>query len=477
MITAARMAAVDRNAEALGVPRRLLMESSGNAIAAAARELVGAGERVAILAGRGNNGGDGLAAARFLSDFDVTVTLVGHPDRIGTEIARANWDALRGAELPTRTVTDASQVSLPQAALVVDALLGTGLEGPPREPVRSTIEAVNAHEATVLAVDVPSGLDPDGGEGGLAVDADAVVTFHDRKPVHAALDVPVTVADIGIPRAAERFVGPGDAMSIAGRSPASHKGDHGRVLVVGGGPYVGAPALTAIAALRAGCDLVEVAVPSAIADTVASYHPEFIVRRLPGDRLEPSHLDLLEEAIAAADVVALGPGLGRDPDTEAAVGELLEAVERPTVVDADALRVLPTADPAGPVIATPHAGEFAAMGYEPPDDWREREAATHAAARDLEATVLLKGRYDVIADGSSVRVNRTGNPWMAVGGTGDVLTGAVAALRCRTDALTAAAVGAWANGRAGDRLAEADTGFLASELADELPRGLARPTP
>ncbi|MFP4590301.1 MAG: NAD(P)H-hydrate dehydratase [Halobacteriales archaeon] len=476
MITAARMAAVDRNAEAIGVDRRLLMESSANAVAGAVREHAGVGERVEIIAGRGNNGGDGFAAARFLSDFDVRVTLVGHPERITTDIARANWDALQAAEVPTTVVHDSTDVDPPAGAVVVDALLGTGIRGPLREPIRAAVEAINHASGTVIAVDVPSGLDPDGGPAAeVAVAADAVVTFHDRNPVHADLDAPVTVADIGIPAAAERFVGPGDVLTLAERDPAAHKGDHGRALVVGGGPYVGAPALSAIAALRAGCDLVEVAVPAAIADAVASFHPEFIVRQLPGDRLEPTHLDLLGDAIEAADVLAVGPGLGRDPDTEAAVADLLAGVDLPTVVDADALRVLPSVDPAGTIVATPHAGEFAAMGFEAPSDWREAEVAVQEAARELDATVLLKGRYDVVADPSTVRVNRTGNPGMAVGGTGDVLAGAVASLCCRADPLSAATVAAWANGRAGDRLAGAGYGFLASEVADELPHALADP--
>lgn len=477
MLTAARKAAIDRNAEALGVSRRLLMESAGNAIAQTVRSHASAGTGVTVLAGRGNNGGDGFAAARFLSAYDVSVTLCGHPDRIESEIARANWAVLEEAAIPTTSVTVPTDLDAPTTPIVVDALLGTGIDGPVREPVRSAIQAINAAAGTVISVDVPSGVDPDTGDvDDVAVEPDAVVTFHDRTPAHDQLDAPVTVADIGIPEAASRFVGPGDVHAFRRREASAHKGDHGRVLVIGGGPYVGAPALSGLAAYRAGCDLVEVAVPETIADSVASYHPEFIVSRLPGDRLESAHVQSLDDAATEADVVVIGPGLGAHRETTTAVETFLNGFDGRVVVDADALEALPAVDVPGSVIATPHAGEFEAMGFSAPADWRAGETAVAEAARSLDATIVLKGQYDVIADGSATRVNRTGNPGMTVGGTGDVLTGAIAALRCRGGALDAAAVGTWANGRAGDRCAESGYGFLASEVADELPAAVHETT-
>lgn len=471
MISSARMTAIDRNAAALGIPQRSLMESAGNAIAREVREVAEADDHIHVIAGRGNNGGDALVAARFLDDNPVRVTIVGDPATFTTDIARANYETLVAAEMELSIVRDATQLDAFGEDILIDGLLGTGIDGSIREPVRSAIEAINSADATVISVDVPSGIDPDGrGDPDIAVAAERVVTFHAMKPGLTVLDVPITVADIGIPQAAERFVGPGDLLSVLDRRAQSHKGDHGRILVIGGGPYVGAPALSAIAALRGGADLVEVAVPASIADAVAGFAPELIVRPLPGDRFEPTHVDLFEEAIERADVIAIGPGLGDDPETHSAVVHLLEGFDGRVVVDADALEILPDATTAADIIATPHGGEFADMGFERPADWRAGEQRVAEAATSLEATILLKGRYDVISDGTQTRINRTGNPGMTTGGTGDTLTGVVAAFFARLPAIDAAAAGAYVVGAAGDRCAEQiGYGFLASDVATAIP--------
>ena len=285
MITTDRMAAVDANAAALGVPRKQLMESSGNAVAHAVRDLADSGARVTILAGRGNNGGDAFAAARFLDgagprptadrdaersgrEYEVRVLLLGRAETISTDIARENWDALREADYHTEEVRDSRNLDLADPDVVIDAMLGTGIAGDLREPEATAVRAMNESDATVLAVDVPSGVDADSGESGAgAVEADHVVTFHDQKPGLDSLDAEIRVADIGIPRAAERFVGPGDL--AVERDPHSEKGDSGRVLVIGGGPYTGAPALTAEASLRAGADLAFVSVPERVFEPLA----------------------------------------------------------------------------------------------------------------------------------------------------------------------------------------------------------------
>jgi len=253
------MAQVDANAAALGVPRKQLMESSGNAVAREVRGVADPGDRVVVVAGRGNNGGDAFVAARFLTASDVSTLLLGRPETITTDIARENWAALRRAEHDVRVVTDSAAFELPDADVVVDAMLGTGVSGALREPAATAARAINGADATVVSVDVPSGLDAETGElPEHSVEADRVVTFHDTKPGLDELDAEVTVADIGIPAAAEQFVGPGDLLAL-GRDPDSHKGDHGEVLVVGGGPYTGAPALAAQASLRGGADLARVA--------------------------------------------------------------------------------------------------------------------------------------------------------------------------------------------------------------------------
>ena len=473
MISSEEMAVVDANAAALGVPRKQLMESSGNAVARVVREMVDPGDSVALVCGRGNNGGDAFVAARFLSSYDVTVHLLGREATISTDIARENWDALEAAEMDARKVRDSASLSLGDPDVVVDAMLGTGATGALREPEATAARAINDGEAPVVAVDVPSGVDADTGEAdGIAVEADRVVTFHDAKPGLEALEASVTVADIGIPAAAEEFVERGDLLRLS-RDPAAHKGDFGEVLVVGGGPYAGAPALTARAALRAGADLAYVACPDPVADEVQGYSENLIVEALPGDRLAPDHVGDLTERAADVDCVVLGPGLGSHERTLAAVEGFLEGFEGTAVVDADALRVVPGVETDATLLCTPHQGELERMGGETADDPAERADLVAAFADEIDATLLVKGAQDVISDGTTTRRNRTGNPGMTVGGTGDVLAGVCGAMACTLETPEAAAVAAYANGRAGDIVAE-DRGYglTATDLPDAVPRAL-----
>ncbi|GGJ09018.1 bifunctional ADP-dependent NAD(P)H-hydrate dehydratase/NAD(P)H-hydrate epimerase [Halobellus salinus] len=473
MISRDRMAAVDRNAAALGVPRKQLMESSGNAVARAVRRGAAPGAAVAVVAGRGNNGGDGLVAARFLDDYEVTVHLLGRPATIRTRIARENWDALRTAAYDTRTVTDSADFDLGDPDVVVDAMLGTGVTGDLREPEATAARAMADATATVVSVDVPSGVDADTGEaGGVAVDADRIVTFHDRKPGLDGLDAEVTVADIGIPAAAERFVGPGD-LRFLDRDPDSHKGDAGEVLVIGGGPYTGAPALSGQAALRAGADLVRVACPSSVTEAVQGYTENLIVRPYDGDRLTPERVDDLLAAADGHDAVVLGPGLGDHTRTETAVRAFLSEYDGVAVVDADALAAVPHTDTDATLVCTPHQGELRGMGGDTAADWRTRAELVAEFAADLGHLLLVKGPYDIVSDGDETRVNRTGNAAMTVGGTGDVLAGAAGALSCVLPPPQAASVAAYATGRAGDAAAEErDRGLLATDLLNRLPAAL-----
>ena len=478
MLTADRMAAVDANAAALGVPRKQLMESSGNAVARVVRTLVDPGSRVLAVCGRGNNGGDAFVAARFLADYDVETVLLGRPRGIGTDIARENWAALQAAELPTTTCPDSSaaeDLPVESADCVVDAMLGTGVTGALREPEATAARVINASDATVLAVDVPSGVDADTGEAaGVAVDADHVVTFHDTKPGLPSLAVDVTVADIGIPPAAERFVGPGD-LPTRTRDPTSHKGDHGEVLVVGGGPYTGAPALAAQAALRAGADLVHVAVPESVAPQVQGYSENLIVHPLAGERVSPASVEPVVDLAAGVDCVVCGPGVGSHPETHTALASVLGSLAGRVVVDADALAVVADAETDATLVCTPHQGELETMGGETAADRTRRAALVADFAADLGCTLLVKGADDVVSDGETTRINRTGTPAMTVGGTGDVLAGVVGALFAREPPVVAAAAGAYATGLAGERAAgRYDAGLVATDLLEWLPETLGK---
>lgn len=474
MISADRMAAVDRNAAGLGVPQKQLMESSGNAIARQVRALADPGDAVTIVGGRGNNGGDAFVAARFLDAYDLSVILLGRPEGITTTIARENWQALQNAEYAAESIRDSSEIELNSPDVLVDAILGTGITGAPREPERTAIAAINTSSATVLAVDVPSGLNADTGEApGIAVDADHVVTFHDMKPGLETHEN-VQVADIGIPEAAEFFTGPGDLLFL-GRATDTHKGDFGRIHVIGGGPYTGAPALAAQAALRGGADLAYVAAPEAVAPQIQGYSENLIVESYPGTHLTPDVVDQLLAEAAARDVVIVGPGIGEATETLEAVRQFLAEYEGRAVVDADALAVVPEVETAATLICTPHGGELEQMGGPTRQDWHEQADQLESFAASLGHTLLLKGVVDVISDGETTRANRTGNPGMTVGGTGDVLAGLAGSLLAVQSPMQAAAIAAYANGAAGDRIVDRQGyGLVASDLLDAIPPVLWR---
>ncbi|MFC3958139.1 NAD(P)H-hydrate dehydratase [Halovivax cerinus] len=485
MITGERMAAVDANAAALGVPRAQLMESSGNAVARVAREVAPDGGSIAVVAGRGNNGGDGFVAARFLggtggSDVvadgdgapavDVETILLGRAERIGTDIARRNWDALVAGDADVREVTDSSAFSLPDADVVVDAMLGTGISGDLREPIATAADAMAASDATVVSVDVPSGFDAsDPHSNANPVDADHVVTFHDEKPGLDALEADIRVVDIGIPAAAERFVGPGD-LGLARPSART-----GRAYVIGGGPYTGAPALASQAALRSGMELSFVAAPDRVADEIQGYAEDLIVQPYAGDRLTTDQVpDLVETAERYDDVVVLGPGLGSAEESLAAAREFLESYTGPAVVDAEALSVVPGLGTDATLVCTPNRRELARLGGPETDDLRAAADEIESFAADLGHVVLAKGEDDVITDGERTRISRVGVPGMAVGGTGDLLAGIAAGLLEHADPFEAACGAAYVNGRAGEVLAERwgagdGLGITASDLLTEIP--------
>lgn len=473
IMTSEEMRIVDLNAEFLGVPRLLLMENAGRSVADAVSKRVKVdGKRVVVFCGLGDNGGDGFVAARHLASFGakVTVILVGGEEGIRTEEARRNWNAVKAMfTVEKRVIRDSKdfeglEEELGNVEVVVDALLGTGVRGEVREPLASAIELINKIKGFKVSVDVPSGLNPDTGEvGGRSVKADLTVCLHSAKP--ALPDSPLTgeleVYPIGIPPEAELVAGPGDleAAKIK-RRPEAYKGEHGRVLVIGGGKnYSGAPALTALAALTTGVDIVVVAAPSSVADTIRAYSPNLIVSPLPGEVYCLEAVDKVEELMDRATALAIGPGLGLNDETVDAVAETLKLARKkgvPTVVDADALKVIPRkAEPltGDRMVLTPHQGEFLNLTGKNlvGKPLEEKIDAVREWSRRLGATILLKAHWDIISNGEKVKVNITGNPGMTVGGTGDVLTGCCAAiLSWGKDPFIAATAAAFINGKAGD---------------------------
>jgi len=440
VISAGRMRAVEENAGALGLPPLLMMESAGRALADVVRGYDPS--RALILCGKGNNGGDGMVAARYLQDLDV-VDVVYPPEAAGRASLLRSCPAVLH---PVRCPADVEPLKkvFDEADVIVDALLGTGAAGTLREPLQTLVDRANESPAPIIAVDIPTP----------GIKATRIISFH-RPKVEGA-----DVIDIGIPIEAEVCTGPGDLLLLPERAIGAHKGAGGEVLVIGGGPYQGAPYIAALGALRAGADIVRVASPAYIP------MPDLIYERLEGDRITEDHLETILALVDRADSVVCGMGLGTG--SHGVVVAVAEAAKK-AVFDADALaRPLPAAKE---TIYTPHAAEFARMtGIRPPTEVVARARSVKAAAR---GTILLKGPVDVISDGDRVRFNRTGTPAMTVGGTGDLLAGIAGALLCHLPAFDAACIAAYVNGRAGMRAAdERGYGMLATDMLEYLPRDL-----
>ncbi len=492
-ITSRNMRALEVNAEYFGVSLLQLMENAGHNVALEISSRFKTNRNIVIFCGLGGNGGDGFVAARHLSaiGFKVTVVLAGKGKDIAHEAALANWGTLQFlcGSISIYEVTDSSAIPKVEADVVVDALLGTGTKGKLKPPIAQIVDHINAIKAAKVAIDVPTGVDSDTGEVlGNAVKADVTVTFHRaKKGLEAAKKYAgeVVVRDIGLPRELETFAGPGDVLLVTKMRPLSaHKGDFGRLLVIGGSEvYSGAPTLVSLSALRTGVDIVYTAAPEKTARGIAAFSPDLIKLKLDGPHLNSGNMTMLKEYVDTVDAVVLGPGAGLHSETKIFVKNCVDAVEeagKPLLLDADGLKAF--ADFKRrlkvPLVLTPHAGEFAILtGKKLPENFEARVSEVQKTAAELGAVILLKGKVDVISDGKRVKLNFTGNPGMTVGGTGDVLSGVVGALLAqKADAFEAAVAGAFVNGAAGDFVA-ADVGYhmVASDLLEWIPQVLNDP--
>ncbi len=485
-ISALEMAAMDRNAIELGIQPVVLMENAGRGVAQEI-ERRRKPSSVLVLCGPGNNGGDGFVVARHLRNMGWRVSVLEIGEASKPE-AQLNRRILETGEVRAFRVADSSEMDsegIPDCfagqGVIVDALLGTGSRGAPREPMASVIRAANSADAMRVAVDIPSGVNADTGqrEGEFFV-SDLTVTFHCAKTglLKAGEAVgELVVADIGIPAEAETRAGPGDLYFIRdGRSEESHKGDNGTLLVVGGSrEYHGAPAICGLAAMRAGIDLVYLAIPEALREVVSSHSPSLISRCYAGDRLGREAVDAIVELAARADAVCMGPGLGTDEDTKAAVVDLVGKLgDKPLVLDADALKAV-APDPVrlnARTVVTPHGGEFRLLtGDDLPADLSERTEIVRDWSSRASCTWAVKGRYDIIAQGDRLKVNGTGTACMTVGGTGDCLTGVIGGLLARgNEAFRAAVAGCYVTGKAGE-LASRKRGchLLPTDVVEEVP--------
>lgn len=486
--------ALDRWAiEDLGIGGTELMERAGGGLAALVAERAPDG-LVAVVCGKGNNGGDGLVAARVLREHgrEVRVLLLGDPDDYKGD-ARANLERLPGAA-PGAFAPD----RLAGAAAVVDAILGTGFDGVPREPAASAIEAINdsAAMAEVVACDVPSGVNGSTGEvAGAAVRAAATATFHAGKPglwiapgkFHSG---EVRKVEIGIPPdgpAAESIglIERSVLDPIPRRATDSTKFSAGQVLVCGGSPgLTGAPCMSSEAAMRAGAGYVTALVPGSLDAIFEVRLLEVMTVPLPdeGGALTCAARDEVLERCARAGALVLGPGLGRAPETFEVVRSLAKSVPAPLVLDADGLnahagQLRALCERTAPTVLTPHAGELARLlETDSSEVAGHRLHSVRSAAAAARAIVLLKGDDTLVADPEGrVAVSRGGVPALATAGTGDVLSGVIGAfLAKRMDPFTATCAAVFVHAAAG-RLAAQEVGsegVMAHDVIERLPAAL-----
>jgi NAD(P)H-hydrate epimerase len=490
---AAVMRATDAWAiERRGIPSLALMERAGEGLARVIAEHVPEG-RIAVVCGKGNNGGDGVVAARLLRQAgrEADVLLVWPADALSGDAQ----EQLR--RLPGAAPMPYEAARLEGAGGIVDALLGTGAGGAPRDPLASVIAAIDAAGAPVVAADVPSGVDASTGEvPGVAVRAVATAAFHQGKPglwirpgkEHAGT---VAVVDIGIPQgapaeAAAGLLVPSVLTGLPRRGAASTKFSSGNVVIAGGSSgLTGAPCMSALAAMRSGAGYVTVAAPAPLELAFATRLLEAMFKGLPEAEggLAPYALDAALEAVARANAVVLGPGLGRRPGTQAFARELAARVEVPLVIDADGLNAFAgrleelQARPA-PTILTPHAGELGRLlELESAAVERRRLHHARAAAARAQAIVVLKGDDTIVAEPSGrAAVSPGGAPALATAGTGDVLSGVTGALAAKgLEPFHAACAAVFAHLRAGGLAAapHGPEGVIASDVIAALPAALS----
>lgn len=491
LTTAEQMRAADRKAMAMGLPGLALMEAAAAAAARAAQKMIVPGGRVVVVAGGGNNGGDGWGAARHLAARGMRVQV----------ISSADPNSLAGAALSQFQACTASGVkwelwqgSLPEADLVVDALLGTGTEGAPRPPADELIGAINQHQAPVLAVDIPSGLPADGQPpSGPVVKAATTVTFGLAKVglyssggrTHAGT---VIVDPIGLPPSLMKDTGiflntrEQAAAALPKRCSDSHKGTYGHGLLVAGSRGMsGAAMLAGEAALRSGAGLLTIACPQGINPVVEGGLWEALTLPLPETdqgTLAAAAADALTPLRGKFTAAAVGPGLGNNGDVRPCI-ELLLASDLPLAVDADGLNLLAPGIPtrSAPLVISPHPGEMARLlGNTSGEVLADPLVIARGAAREWQCVVVLKEASTWVASPAGpVAVNVTGTDGLATGGSGDCLTGLVLGLLAQgSDAFAAACAATWLLGRASELAAAClgTAGQMPRDVLKYIPRAL-----
>jgi ADP-dependent NAD(P)H-hydrate dehydratase / NAD(P)H-hydrate epimerase len=476
-----------------GVPSLDLMEKAGRAVADVAAE-VAASERAVIVCGKGNNGGDGLVVARVLAEmgFGVDALLLAPPDQLSDDAKVQHQRFGEARHIEPAEVGPA----LEGAGVVIDAIFGTGFAGEPRDPAAGAIEAINSSMAPTVATDVASGVNAATGEvEGKAVEADLTVTFHAPKLGHWIYPGKehageLRVAPIGIPKGApvEPAAGLIDASVLTlpqHRAPNSTKFTSGQVVVIGGSRgLTGAVCMSASAAIRAGAGYATVAVPADLEQIFEVKLTEVMSLGCASrdGSLRAAASEQILGACERAACVVLGPGMGREQAAQRLAQELAQRIEAPLVIDADGLnaqagRLAALTERTAPAILTPHAGELARLMKSDSDRiGAKRMESAQEAARQSGAVMVLKGDDTIVAEGNRIAVNRISSPSLATAGTGDVLSGMIAAMVARgLDPFAAACAAVVAHSRAGRAAADrvGTDSVIAGDVIDAIPAGLS----
>jgi ADP-dependent NAD(P)H-hydrate dehydratase / NAD(P)H-hydrate epimerase len=506
IVTAAEMREIDRaTSERFGVPSLTLMENAGSAVAEFVVARYPSAERIGVICGKGNNGGDGFVAARKLkaAGREVRVVLLAEPAELRGDAAEMF------ARLPVAPVIARNGDELEQekaravfeSEVLLDAILGTGFKPPVTGLYAEAIRLLNASPAHVVAVDIPSGADADvmGEQTGAVARADAVVTFTAPRPAHIfgrLTDGPTLIAPIGSPDEAIvsslqlNLITPREIAPLVGPRPlAANKGNFGHVLVIGGAVgKAGSVAMAGMAALRSGAGLSTVATPKSVLATVAGFHPEVMTEPLDetdSGTISTRDSERMDALIKGMTVVAVGPGISRNSETSDFVRSLVVKSKTPLVLDADGLNAFEgqASELNGKgrtLVITPHPGEMARLtGSTVAAVQRDRINVARTFAREHELIVVLKGHRTLIAqpDGT-VWVNTTGNPGMATGGTGDILTGMVSGLMAQNlERVVEGVIAAvHLHGLAGDVARESmgERSLVATDLVKALPEAFRR---
>lgn len=444
---------LDKNAEEYNLDLTVLMNKAGQSVANYIIDNYDSSKSITIVCGNGNNGGDGYVVADILikKGFQVNILSSGSPK---SSVANKVYSRLRDKIISLDKLNDFRYNS----DILLDCLIGSGIKGEVRSPLDEYITLMNDFPI-IISVDVPSGIGTD-----CSIIPNITITFHDYKAImNYSNSGEIILMDIDFPIEIDCMTGPGELLLFPEWVPSKHKGQNGKVAVVGGGAFAGAPSLAALGSYRSGSDLVHVFVPANSYESVSKFIPELIVHKLDGNQIDSENIKiLLKEKF---DSVVIGPGMGKDSESFEAVQLVIDNFDN-IVIDADAIKLYNFNSKN--IILTPHKGEIERLGIGP------TKKDMNAFAFQNNVTIILKGETDFITNGHYFKQNKTGHPRMAVGGTGDVLAGFLGTLLAKgLSGYQSGRLGCYSLGLAGERsYDDIGPGFLPTDLALSLSKVL-----